>query len=140
MRIHLRYAAKLAAVVGVALVIMPTLGFHAEGSLKRAPYVAGSVELDVVRDAGDNARRTVPAGSVTRCGIPWAQHEARPRRMESDSSVAGGSDRRPVKVTAGSADLTLSSIGDELKATITLLQAFSRWIRLSPQAASNSLG
>ncbi|HUU13362.1 MAG TPA: hypothetical protein VM182_06595 [Terriglobia bacterium] len=137
MRLHLLHIAKFAALVALAGVITYTLGSHTQGSHEHARQVARAAESGVRPQTG---------------GIPFVKVSADMVNLERAAGIGNGSchadgaerlaagDHAARKFAAEPDGGIISSIAEELKSTVTLLRAYSLWIRTSPDSTANPIG
>ena len=135
MRLHVLHFAKFAALVALAVVMTHTLGSHTTGSPERARPVARAAKSRVHLDAGGillfgRSGDTVAIGSAVETG------KNNERSHVAAASPLALGNYAADQVTAQPSDGIISDIADELKSAVTLLRAYSQWIRSSPESIS----
>jgi hypothetical protein len=136
MRLHFLHIAKFVALVALAVVITHTLGSRTQDSHRRArPMVqfahpalrfVGAHETLSMRIRGDVA--TIESAAAT-------PKEDTLRNTEATQPLTAGDEAAPI-VAASADGGIISNLAEELKSTITLLRAYSQWIRTSPDSMS----
>ena len=135
MKLHFLHIAKFVALVALAAVITHTLGSRAQGSHQHARPVAPTAKSTIHLDAGRILLVSRPGETVAIEGAVETAKKNEPCHAAVALPPAAG-DYAADPVTAGSVDGFISSLADELKSAVTLLRAYSQWIRTSPDPIS----
>jgi hypothetical protein len=136
MRLHLLHIAKFVALVALAVIITHSLGSRAAGTLERArPLPREGVSGTHLR-AGRHHFAKPWDEKVNREYAAGIRHEDGTWRAEGRRPIASAAHDAAEEVVAESEGGVISSFAKELKSTITLLRAYSEWIRTSPDPMS----
>jgi hypothetical protein len=136
MKLHVLHFAKFAALVALAVVITHTLGSHTTGSPERARPVARAAKpaLHLV-DAGGTLSMRVRGDVANIESAAGTVKKSKLCDVEAPQPFTAGDEAAP-KVASSADGGIISSLAEELKSTVTLLRAYSQWIRSSPESMS----